>query len=69
MCHCVYRKTLMKPNTISIIPALGYNPEQITSVKAVQWLKYQSFALNIQICHAKSTHDDVDRVLDGTWHG
>ena len=54
LCHYVYRKTLMKPSTISIIPALGYNPEQITSVKAMQWLKYQSFAFNIQIAHAKN---------------
>ena len=43
----------MKPNSISIIPTLGYNPEQITSAKALQWLKFESYRLKIVIQHAK----------------
>ena len=31
LCHLIFRKKIMQPDTISIIPELGYNPEQITS--------------------------------------
>ena len=54
LCHYIYRKILMKPNTISVIPVLGYNPEQKTSAKALQWIKFQSFKHNLKISHAKN---------------
>ena len=34
VCHLIYRKYLMKPKTIGIIPDIGYNPQQKTSNKA-----------------------------------
>ena len=33
---------------------LGYNPEQKTSTKALQWIKFQSFKHNLKISHAKT---------------
>ena len=39
LCHHIFRKNIMKENTIAIIPPNGYNPEQRTSVKAMKWLK------------------------------
>ena len=54
LCHLIYRKMLLKQNTISIIPELGYNPEQVVSVKALQWLKYISIKENSFIKHAKN---------------
>ena len=33
---------------------LGYNPEQKTSTKALQWIKFQSFKHNLKISHAKN---------------
>ena len=54
LCHLIYRKMILKPSTISIIPELGYNPEQIVSIKALQWLKYISFKENAFIKHAKN---------------
>ena len=33
---------------------LGYNPEQKTSIKALQWIKFQSFKNNLKISHAKN---------------
>ena len=44
----------MKSNIIGIIPALGYNPAQNTSVKSLQWLEYISKSQNIYIQHAKN---------------
>ena len=42
LCHLIFRKMVMHPDTISVIPELGYNPEQLISRKALQWLKYTS---------------------------
>ena len=43
LCYLIYRKMLLKQNTISIIHELMYNPEQVVSVKALQWLNFISF--------------------------
>jgi hypothetical protein len=44
----------LQENTIGIIPTHGYNPEQIQSVKALQWIKYMSHSLGIRIQHARN---------------
>ena len=49
LCHLIYRKFLMKPKTIGLIPELGYNPKQKTSNKARQWIKYIMYKDNIKI--------------------
>ena len=54
LCHLIFRKKIMQPDTISIIPELGYNPEQITSRKLLQLLKYLSLKNNLSIQHAKN---------------
>ena len=54
LCHHIYRKMILKPDTISIIPELGYNPEQVVSKKALQWLKFTSNKNNLSIQHAKN---------------
>jgi hypothetical protein len=44
----------MEPETIAVIPKLGYNSEQKTSVKCQQWLKYVSSKNNLYIQHARN---------------
>ncbi len=52
VCHLVYRTSLMKPNTIGIVPVNGLNPKRITSIVARQWLFYESVKDKIRIQHA-----------------
>jgi hypothetical protein len=54
LCHYIFRNNLMKPDTIGIIPKLGYNPEQRTSIKCQLWLKYLASKNNIYIQHARN---------------
>ena len=54
LCHHIFRKNIMKENTIAIIPPNGYNPEQKTSVKAMKWIKFLSYFNNVFIRHAKN---------------
>ena len=51
-CHYVLRRNLMKPNTIELIPPIGYNIEP-SSIKS-RWLKYVSFKQNIYIQHSRN---------------
>jgi hypothetical protein len=54
LCHLIFRKNMMVENSIAVIPQNGYNPEQNTSIKAFQWLKYISVKDKIYIKHAKN---------------
>ncbi|CAF1015559.1 unnamed protein product [Brachionus calyciflorus] len=40
LCHYIYRRNLLEPKSIGIIPENGYHPEQKTSIKCQLWLKY-----------------------------
>ncbi len=53
-CHLVFRTNFLQQDTIGIIPAHGYNPEQVQSVKAIQWIKYLSHTKGIRIQHARN---------------
>ncbi|VDI79418.1 Hypothetical predicted protein [Mytilus galloprovincialis] len=41
-CNLVFRTKFLRADTIGIIPAQGYRPEEKHSVKAIQWIKYIS---------------------------
>ncbi len=49
----------LQPETIGVIPAQGYNPEQVQSVKALQWILFLSHAQGIRIQHARNGGEKV----------
>ncbi|WAR10239.1 hypothetical protein MAR_035315, partial [Mya arenaria] len=51
--------TGVDPFKKSLIPSYGYNPAQVQSMKALQWLKYQSHAIDIRIQHARNGGEKV----------
>ena len=51
-CNLVFRKTFMKENTIAIIPACGYTPENKHSVIALKMLTWIALRDAISIRHA-----------------
>jgi len=53
-CNLVFRKKYLQPDTIRIIPAHGYRPEDKQSKKALQWIKYMSKTKNVYIQHSKN---------------
>ena len=53
-CHYLYRRNFMKSNTISCLPASGYNPRTRCSKRCDIWLKYISEKENIYIKHIKN---------------
>ncbi|WAR10253.1 hypothetical protein MAR_035329, partial [Mya arenaria] len=58
-CQRVFRTNFLEQDTIGLIPSYGYNPEQVQSMKALQWLKYQSHAIDIRIQHARNGGEKV----------
>ena len=54
LCHLIFRRNLMKANSIGIIPENGYNCNERSSIKSFIWLKYLSFKYKINIKHAKN---------------
>ena len=54
LCNKIFRRNCMEEKTLAIIPENGYNPEQKTSNKCRQWLKYISETEKIHIQHAKN---------------
>lgn len=54
LCHLIFRKDHMMPKSIGIIPILGFNPEQRSSMIALQWLKWLSYKQNIEIKHSRN---------------
>ncbi|CAC5375852.1 unnamed protein product [Mytilus coruscus] len=53
-CNLVFRKNFLRPETIGIIPAQGYNPEEKHSIKALKWLRYVSKSKGIHTQHARN---------------
>ena len=53
-CSVVFRRNYLRPETIAIIPALGYRKEHTHSKVAILWLKWLSFDRNIKIRHARN---------------
>ena len=50
----VFCTNFLEEKCIGIIPVHGYKPEQKQSVKALQWLKYMSHTLGVNIQHARN---------------
>lgn len=53
-CQRVFRVNFLEPDTIGIIPPYGYNPEQVQSTKALQWMEYLSHISGLRIQHARN---------------
>lgn len=53
-CHLVYRTLFLEPETIALIPAHGYRPEEKQSLLANQWLSYMSHSTGINIQHGRN---------------
>lgn len=51
-CNLVFRSNFLRPDTIGIIPAQGYRPEEKHCVKALQWIKYVAQSESVHIQHA-----------------
>ena len=51
-CNLVYRSLFLKPETIALLPPQGFQPKKAYSVKALQWLHYESVKRNCHIQHA-----------------
>ncbi|OOY33751.1 hypothetical protein BOV88_13610 [Solemya velum gill symbiont] len=51
-CNLVFRKMFLEPETIGIIPAHGYRPEEKQSAKAIRWIKYLAHTEKRHIQHA-----------------
>ena len=51
-CNTLYRRNYMPADTIAWIPSNGFIPQENTSKKAIQWLKYVSESENIFIQHS-----------------
>ena len=67
VCHYVFRRNLMKPNTIGLIPTGGYVFEP-TSHKAIIWKKYLASTKQIIIKHArKSTEKRILKYKINGW--
>lgn len=54
LCHVIYRTKFMIPETIAIIPEIGYNPYYNSSIKSHIWLAYYSKVHNVYINHSKN---------------
>ena len=53
-CNTLYRRNFMPKDSIPWIPANGYNPNEKTSRKAEQWLRYLAECEGINIQHSKN---------------
>ena len=53
-CKLVFRARFLDTNTIGLIPAQGYSPEDKHSIKAIKWLQYVSHSENRKIQHARN---------------
>jgi hypothetical protein len=50
-CHLIYRRNLIKSQSIVLIPDYGFDPTQNYSHKQILWLKYISFKDGFHIQH------------------
>ena len=53
-CNTLFRRNFMPKDSIPWIPANGYNPNEKTSKKAEQWLKFLAVTEEIYIQHSKN---------------
>jgi hypothetical protein len=53
-CNLVFRTLFLEPETIGIIPAHGYRPEEKQSVMVYQWLSFVAKEQNIYIQHGRN---------------
>ena len=53
-CNLVFRARFLQSDTIGLIPAQGYCPEEKQSKKALKWLEYVTRAEHVQIKHARN---------------
>ncbi|CAG2185008.1 unnamed protein product [Mytilus edulis] len=58
-CNLVFRTKFLRADTIGIIPAQGYRPEEKHSVKAIQWIKYISQTKGVDIQHARNGREKI----------
>jgi hypothetical protein len=64
-CSIVYRKCFMPPNTLALIPHLGYTAPKVYSSKGVKWLEYIASQESIHIRHARN--DKELKLLNRYW--
>ena len=67
MCSFIFRRYVLIPKTIAIIPSNGYNMNQNTSIKSRYWLMHIAKQNNIDINHARNggEYKIGDYYLDG----
>ena len=53
-CQIVYKSSFLKPNTIGVIPSMGYQPQKNYSAKSIRWLMWKQHVTGQQIRHAKN---------------
>jgi len=53
-CNLVFRKKILQPETIGIIPAHGYRPEEKHSTKALKCIRDMAYTESIHIQHARN---------------
>ena len=51
-CMKVFRRNFLQEDTIALIPAQGYSPEEKQSAVARQWLEWVAYSENIDVRHA-----------------
>jgi hypothetical protein len=57
VCHLVYRRNFMAPNSIALIPESGYARKDSSSFKSKLWLKFISIRDNIFIQHSLNGYE------------
>ena len=62
-CHKVYRTNFLQPNTIGIIPAEGYLPQDLQSGLAMEWITWTCYAKGKKLEHARSL--ERERKING----
>ena len=50
----MFKRLLLKDETIGVIPQHGYNPQDVESKKAIHWIKFVAETENISIRHARN---------------
>ena len=54
LCHVIYRNMHLIPETIALVPENGFNSNQVTSKKALCWLRFISHKQKRSIHHAQN---------------
>ena len=63
-CSIVFRKCLLKKNTIALIPHHGYTSPKAYSTKGIKWLEYIAHRDGIHISHARN---DKEKCILNYW--